>query len=472
VFEKILPEIKHIFCAGFLDDAVINTIEGIPRKNPLGNRTLQIHNGVMRKAMAEGTSTHNKTQESPIVTKQENSETEETDTNDLRKKTEEKEGQAIPIVEGTVSITKIKGTTMEKSPENPNTFKGGSNVTSSNAKDFNADSNRGNGTLSKPSGNSVPEDVQNEANRNIKENSKFLLTSTVAIASISEINLPEEKVHMKPETGVNLPTGSIEETKYSMENDNRDPIRPKTQISYKSNTKQSIKNDEKVLLGEETVTKLSAVDGIRKDITHTKQENREQNFESPDGVMNDLDGKVSHEMNGTLIKKTGEKYVSPIVSAEDFTKNPLTFKTNNYNDRYHSQATPGLNSNFWNLRSTPIPNTEPTSLNIPGARYNYTGAELTNEHFKGTFIHTPQPPHIQTDEPWRPIRPDYARQSPKPDDDNDTGTGVAEVVVVPPSALENHKTNEDQYTDKKYSSRLGQLASNHKLQETLPGMYE
>jgi hypothetical protein len=468
---KILPEIKHIFCAGSLDDAVISTTEGIPRKNPLGNRTLQIHNGMMRKAMAENTSTQNKTQESTIVTKQENGEIEQTDTRDLRNKTQEKEGEVITIVEGTVSITKIKETTMEKSSENRNTFKEGSSVTSSKAKDFNADSNRENGTQSMPSGNSVPENIQNEAHRNTEENSKLLLTSTVAIASISEINLPEEKVHMKPDTGDNLPTGSIEGTKYSMENDNRDPMRPKTQISYMSNTKQSIKNDEKLLLGEETVTKFSAVDGIRKDITHTKQDSREQNFESPDGVMNDLDGKVSHDMNGTLIKKTGEKYVLPSGSAEDFTKNPLTFKTNNYNDRYHSQATPSLNSNFWitGLRSTSIPNTEPVSLNIPGARYNYTGVDLTNEHFKGTFIQTPQPPHIQTDEPWRPILPYYARPSPKPDDD-DTGTGVAEVVVVPPSALENHKRNEDHYTDKKYSSRLGQLASNHKLQGTMPGM--
>jgi hypothetical protein len=187
--------------------------------------------------------------------------------------------------------------------------------------------------------------------------------------------------------------------------------------------------------------------------------------------VNDLDEKVSHTINGTLIKKIGEKYVLSIGSAEDFTTNPLTFKTNTYNDRYHTQATPGLNSNFWNFgsRSTSIPNIEPVSLNVPGTRYNYTGTELTKEHFKGSFIHTVKPPHIQTDEPWRPILPYYTKQSPKPDDD-DTGTGVAEVVVVPPSALENHKTNGDQHNDNKYSSRLGKPASNHKLQETLSGM--
>lgn len=422
--------------------------------------------------MTEDTSTLNKTQNSPGVAKQENSEIKEPDTKDLRNKTQETEGEVIPTVEGSISITKIKGTTMEKPSEKPSTLKEGSNVTSSNTKISNADSKRENDTLGKPSWNSVPENTQNEADRDIKENSKLLLTSTVRTASVSEINLPEEKVHMKPETGAKMPTDSIEDTKYSMENDEKNPIRPKTQSSYMSNKKQSIKNDEKVFLGEETITKFSVADGIRKDITHTKQDNQEHNFENPDGVVNDLDGKVSHNINSTLIKKIGENYVLSIESAEDFTTNPLTFKTNTYNDRYHTQATPGLNSNFWNTgsRNTSIPSIESVSLNVPGTRYNYTGIELTNEQFKGSFIHTVKPPHIQTDEPWRPILPYYTKQSPKPDDD-DTGTGVAEVVVVPPSALENHKTNGDLYNDNKYSPRLGQPASNHKSQETLSGMY-
>jgi hypothetical protein len=425
----------------------------------------------MRKAMTEDTLTSNKTQESPTVTKQENSEIKEPDTKELRNKTQETEGEAIHIFEGSVSITKIKGTTMEKSSEKPSTLKEGSNVTSSNAKDSNAESKRENNTLSNPSGNSVPGNVQNEADRDIKENSKLLLASTVGISSISEINLPEEKVHIQPDTGVKLLTDSIEDSKYSMENDEKDPIRLKTQSSYMTNKKQSIKSDDKVHLGEETITKFSAVDGMRKDITYTKQDNQEHNFENPVGVMNDFDGKFSHNINGTLTKKTGENYFLSIGSAEDFTKNPLTFKTSTYNDRYHTQATPALNSNFWNIgsRSTSIPNTEPVSLNVPGVRYNDTGTELTNEHFKKSFIHTIKPPHIQTDEPWRPILPYYTKQSPKPDDD-DTGTGVAEVVVVLPSALENHKTNEDQYNGNKYSSRLGQPASNHKLQETSSGM--
>lgn len=439
---------------------------------PSENRTLQIHNGMMREAMAEGTSAFNKTQESPAITKQRNSEIKETDTKDLTNKTQEIEGEVIPIVEGSVSITKIKGTTMEKSPENPNTFKEGNNITSSNVKYLNVDSNRENGTLNEPYQNLISENIQNGAERDIKGNSKFLLTSTIGLASVSEINLPEEMVHSKSETGAKFPIGSTEDTTYSMENDDRGSFRPKTQTSFTTNKIQPIRNDEMVFLREETVTQFSIVDGIRKDITHTKQEHREQSFESPDGVLNDLDGNVSQNINSTLLKKTGENYVLSIESAEDFTKNPLTFKTNTYNGRYHTQATPGMDSNFWNigLRSTSIPNTEHVSPNVLGARYNYTGAELTTEHFKGSFIHNVKPPLIQNDEPWRPILPYYTRQSTKPDDDNDTGTGMAEVVVVPPSALENHKTNEDQYNDKKYISRLGQPAPNHKLQEAFSGM--
>lgn len=450
---EIWPE-TNVFCAGSLDDAVISPVEGIPRKKPPGNRTLQTHNGVMRKATTEDTSTMNKTQESPTVIKQENSEIKKPDTKDLRNTTQETEGEATPIVEGSVSITKMKGTTMEKPSEKPSTLKEGSNVPISNRGNSNADGKGENDTMSKPSGNSVPENMQNEADREIKENSKLLLTSTVRIGSISE-----EKGHMK------MPTDSMADSKYSTENDEKDPIRPKTQSPYMPNKKQPIKNDESVHLGQETITQFSAVDGIRKDITHTKQDNQEHNFESLDGVVNDLDGKVSHNVNGSLIKKIGENYVLSIGSAEDFTTNPLT-----YNDRDHTRPSPGLNSNFWNTgsRSTAIPSTEPVGLNIPGTRYNYTGTELTNENFKGSFIHTVKPPHIQTDEPWRPILPYYTKQSPKPEDD--TGTGVAEVVVVPPSALENQKTNGDQNNDNKFSSRLGQPASNHKLQETLSGM--
>jgi hypothetical protein len=450
VLKEILPETKCVLCAGSLDDAVISPMEGIPRKKLPGNRTLQIHNGVMRKAMTEDISTLNETYESPTVTKQENSEIKVTDNKDLRTKSQETEEEVIPIVEGSVAIIKIKGTMMEKPSVNPSTLKEGSNVTSLNSKDSNADNKRENDTLSKASGDFVPENIQNEADKEIKENSKPLPASTIGIASISEIHFPE-KVHM--------------------ENDDRGSTRPKTQSSYMSNKKQSIKNDEEIHLGEETITKFFAVDGIRKDITHTKQDTQEHNLESPEGIVNDLDGNVSHNINGTLIKKIGEKDVLFIGSAEDFTENPLNFKTNTYKDRYRTQATPGLNSNFWNIgsRTTPIPNTKPTSLNVPGARSNYTGTELTSEHFKGSFIHTAKPPHIQTDEPWRPILPYYTKHSPKPDDD-DTGTGEAEVVVVPPSALENQKTNEDQYHDNTYSSRLGQPAPNHKLHETLSGM--
>lgn len=425
-----------------------------------------MHNGVLRKTITEDTSILNKTHESPTVSKQDNSEMKVTNTKDL--KTQETEGEAIPIIEGTVVITKIKETTMEK-PDIPSMLKEGRNLTSSNIS--NTESKSENDTMSKASGNSVPGNVGNKTDRDITGNSTHLLNSTVGIASISEINPIEENMHMKPQIDTKLPTDSEKDTKYSLENDERDPIRPKTHASYTSNKKQSTQNYDKFNLEEETITKFSATDVVRKDFTGTKQDGQGQDTERPSGTANGLNGKISHNANDTLMKNTGEKDVLLMGSPEDFTANPLNFKTNTYNDRYHTQATPSLNSNFWGIdsRSTPIPNTKPTNTNAPGAMHNHTDTKLTSQHFQESFLRTVDPPQIQTDEPWRPILPYYTKHSPKPDDD-DIGTGVAEVVVIPPSAIENQKTSEGQYHDNRYSSRLGQPAPTHKLQESSLGM--
>jgi hypothetical protein len=166
------------------------------------------------------------------------------------------------------------------------------------------------------------------------------------------------------------------------------------------------------------------------------------------------------------MQKIGEEDVLLMGSPKVITENPLTFKTNTYNDRYRTQATPGLNSNFWNIGS--INTAVPTSLNVPGAKSNYTDTQLTSQHFQESFLHTINPPHIQTDEPWRPVLPYYTKNSPKPEN-VDIGTGVAEVVVVPPSAVENLKAHDNQYNDNQYSSRLGQPASSHNLPDSLTG---
>jgi hypothetical protein len=444
----------------------MSPVEGTARKKPSGNRTLQIHNGVLRKAVTEDTSIQNETHESPTVLKQENSEMKQTNTKELTSKTQEMEEEAIPIIEGTVVITKIKETAMEKPSDIPQTLKDGSDVTSSNAEGAVIGNTRDNYSVSKASGNSVPENIGNDADGNNEGSSKHILNSTVWRAPISEIDIPGSKAHMKSETGAKLTTDSTEDTKYSFENDDRDPIRPKTHSPHISNKKPSIQNNEKFHFGVETVTKFSAIDGIRKDFTGIKQDYQEQNFERPSGNVTNLHGKTSHNANGSLMKKIGEQDVLLMGSPKDFTENPLTFKANTNNDRYHTQATPGLNSNFWNIGSinTPVP----TSLNVPGAKSNYTDTELTSQHFQESFLHTVIPPRIQTDEPWRPVLPYYTKNSPKPDD-VEIGTGVAEVVVVPPSAVENEKANDDQYNDNQYSSRLGQPAPSHNLPESLSG---
>jgi hypothetical protein len=423
--------------------------------------------------MTEDSAISNETHEFPVVfPKQENGEIKEIDIKDIKTKSQETEGEVIPIIEDTAVITKVTGTMMEK-PDIPSMSEEGSTVTSSNAEAPNAKNKRQNDTMAKMSKISVPENVGNEADRDIKANSKHLLNLTNGIAPVSEISPLEEEVHIKPETNVKLPTDSVKDVKYSLENEDGDPIRPKTQSPHISNKKQS-KNDEKFHLGEEAVTKYSAADMIRRDFTGTKQDNQEQNFERPSGNVNDLEGKIPLNANGTLMKKTGEKDLLLIGRPEDITANPLNFKTSNYNDHYHTQMTSNLSSHFWNIgsRSTPIPNTKPTSQNTPGVRPNYAGTELTSQQFQESFLYTAKPPHIQTDEPWKPILPYYTKHSPKPDDDDDDdiGTGVAEVMVIPPSAIENQKTSESQYHDNRYSSRLGQPAPNHKSQGSSSGM--
>lgn len=453
-------------CTGSLDDTVMSPVEGTARRKPSGNRTLQIHNGVLRKATTEDTSILNKTHESPTVLKQESSDTKETITKDLTSKTQEMEGEAIPIIEGAVVITKIIETVMEKPSDVPHTLKDGSNVISSSAEGSVTGTKRENFTVNKTSGNSVPANVRNDAGGKNEASSKHVINSTVWTASISEIEFPGSKVHMKSDTSAKLTTDSAEDNKYSFENDERDPARSKIHSPHISNKKQSIENDEKFHPGVETVTKYSAIDGIRKDFTVTKQDYQEQNFERSSGNVTNLHGKISYNANGTLMKKIGEKDVLLMGSPKDITENPLAFKTNTYNDRYHTQATPGLNSNFWNTGSinTPVP----TSLNVPRAKSNYTDTQLTSQHFQGSFFHTVNSPHIQTDEPWRPVLPYYTKNSPKPEN-FDIGTGVAEVVVVPPSAVENLKAHDDQHNDKRYSSRLGQPAPIHNFPESLSG---
>jgi hypothetical protein len=110
----------------------------------------------------------------------------------------------------------------------------------------------------------------------------------------------------------------------------------------------------------------------------------------------------------------------------------------------------------------------PTSLNVPGDKSNYTETELTSQHFQESFFHTVNSPHTQTDEPWRPVLPHYTKNSPKPEN-SDIGTGVAEVVVVPPIAVENLKAHDDQYNDNRYSSRVGQSAPSHNFPDSLSG---
>ena len=444
----------------------MSPVEGTARRKPSGNRTLQIHNGVLRKAMTENTSILSKSHESPTVLKQENSDLKETNTKDLTSKTQEMEGEAIPVIEGAVVITKIIETDMEKPSHVPQPIKDGSNVISSSAEGSVTGNKRENYTVNKASGNSVPANFGNDTGGNNEAISKHVMNSTVWTASISEIEFPGGKVHMKSDTSAKLTTDSAEDKKYSYESDDRDPTRQKIHSPHIYNKKQSIEYDEKFHPGVETVTKYSAIDGIRKDFTVTKQDYQEQNFERPSGNMTNLHGKISYNANGTQMKKIGEKDVLLIGSPKDFTENPLTFKTNTYNDRYHTQATPGLNSNFWNFgsKNTPVP----TSLNVPGAESNNTGTELTSQHFQESFFHAVNSPHIQTDEPWRPVLPYYTKTPPKPEN-SDIGTGVAEVVVVPPSAVENLKAHDDQYNDNQYSSRLGQPAPSHNTPESLSG---
>jgi hypothetical protein len=467
---SFLTKTKYVFCAGSLDDAAASSREGMPRKKSSGNRTLQMHNGVLRKTIPEDISISNKTHESPTVSKKENSEMKVTNTKDLTNKTQETEVEAIPIIEGTVVITKIKETTMEK-PDAPSMSKVGRNITNSNEGISNAESKTENHTMHKASGNSVPGYLRNKADRDVKGSSKDLLNSTTGIVSTSEINPTEENISMKPQTDTKVLSGSEKDTKYLLENVERDTIGAKTHPSYISNKKQSTQNYDKFNLEEETITKFFATDVVIKDFTGTKHNGQEQNTEKPSGTVNGSDGKNSHNVNDTLMKKSGEKVVLFTGSPGDFMANPLNFKTSTYNDRYHTPATPVPNSNFWNIdsRSTPIPNTKPTNLNASGAMHNYTDRELTRQHFQESFLRTVDPPQIQTDEPWRPILPYYTKHSPKPDDD-DTGTGVAEVVVIPPSATENQKTSDGQYHDNRYSSRLGQPAPIHKLKESSLGM--
>lgn len=464
-----MTEKECVLCAGSLDDAGISPMEGMPRKKPSGNRTLQMRNGVLKKAITEETSVLNITYESPTVSKQENSEMKEIDNKDLKTKTQETEGEAIPIIEGTVVITKIKGTTMENPSDIPSMLKEGRNGIRSSADVSNGDSKRSeNDTMSKAPGNSVPENVGEKSDR---ENSKHLLNSTAGMASISEINPTEENMHMKTQMDAKAPTDSEKDTKYSQENNEGDSIRSKTHPPYISNKKQSAQNYDTFNLEEETITKFSTIDVIRKDFTGTKQNDHGQNIERPSGSVNGSNGQISYNANSTLMKKTGEIDVLLMGSPEDFTANPLNVKTNTYNDRYHTQATPAINSNFWSIgsRSTPVPNTKPTNLHDLGAMHNYTDTEITNQRFQETFLRTIDPPQIQSDEPWRPILPYYTKHSPKPEDD-DIGTGVAEVVVIPPTAIENPKTSENQHHDNTYSSRLGKPATTHKLQDGSLGM--
>lgn len=444
----------------------MSPVEGTARRKPSGNRTLQIHNGVLRKAMTEDTSILNKTHETSTVLKQESSDMKETNTKDLTSKTQEMEGEAIPIFEGAVVITKIIETEMEKPSDVPQTLKDGSNIISSSAEGSVTGIKRENYTVNKASGNLVPANVRNDAGGNNEASSKHVINSTVWTASISETEVHSSKAHMKADTSAKLTTDSAEDNKYSFENNERDPARQKIHSPHISNKKQSIESDEKFHPGVETVTKYSAIDGIRKDFTVAKQDYQEQNFERPSGNVTNLHGKISYNTNSTLIKKIGEKDALLMGSPKDFTENPLAFKTNTYNDRYHTQATHGLNSNFWNTGSinTPVP----TSLNVPGAKSNYTDRELTSQHFQESFFHTVNSPHIQTEEPWRPVLPYYTKNSPKPEN-SDLGTGVAEVVVVPPSAVENLKAHDDQYNENRYSSRLGQPPPSHNMPENSSG---
>jgi hypothetical protein len=444
----------------------MSSVERIARKKPSENKTLQIHNGVLRKAITEDTSILNKTHESPTVLKTENSEIKEINTKDLTSKTQEMEEEAIPIIEGTVVITKIKETGIRKTSGVPQTLKDTRNVTSSNTEGSVTENKRENNTVSKESGNLVPVNIGNDADGNTEDSSKHLLNYTVLTASISEIDFPGGKEYVKSEANAKLTTESAKDTKYSFENEDRDPVRPKTHSPQTPNKKQSMQSDEKFNFGVETITKFSAMDGIIKAFTGTMQDDQEHSFGRPNGNLTHLHGNISHNANGTLTRKVGEKDVLLMGSSEGFTENPLTFKTNTYNDRYHTQATPGMNSHFWNTgsRNTPVP----ISLNVPKAKSNYTDTELTSQHFQESFLHTVNPPHIQTEEPWRPVMPYYTKNSPK-SDDADIGTGVAEVVVVPPSAVENQKANDDQHNNNRYSSRLGQPAPSHKLPESLSG---
>ncbi|XP_069689200.1 uncharacterized protein [Periplaneta americana] len=515
-FKNIQIDATSILIKRTMDDVITSPIELSSKKKASENRTVQMHNGVLRKAQSmnatsqtsensvrttqgvplfslEATdssdrskdilhvSNNNKTHlrnESLLVSEDERSAVKKTDINISVNESIDIEGEAIPVIEGSVVVTKIKESIIENPSNKPYVFQVENNITHSKL-DLSYSKNVTESLMSRVSG----KDAGKETDKNTKSEPKYTSNSSLevnfsenpvsAVKKISSNSDPELK-----DSDTKLSTESIKVVGYS-EHSEEEPVRSKTPPSLVSNKKQIAEHEKSPMEEETVITKFSATDAIRE---NTRQENRvlEQGNRYS---LTDFDGTNLQISNQTLVKKIGEKDLPTSEylltrSPQSFTENPLNFKSNTYNERYYTQAAPSTNSNLWNMDSNTNP--KPSNSDIGGARPYYRH-ELTSQQFQESFSQTLKPPYLQTEEPWRPILPYYTKHSPKPvhtPDEGDIGTGVAEVVVIPPSAVENLGGQKFEVPDDRYSARLGQAAlspvthvEEQKHQESLAGGY-
>ena len=338
------------------------------KKQSSGNRS-EIRNGVLRKPIIKSSS--------ETTTTPENFKFNLTDTS-THSETEVKHimGEAVPVIEGSVVVTRIKN------GSNSNPLFEKSSITK--VKNYTV-------SAIKESKNEVkvPENVS------VLKDDKYFIhaVNVTSDISIAETNLDKSiKKEALSSTTETLEHKRLHHVQSGKEN--------KTTHKY---------NDNKNSLVDEILVTSEVI----KDISGINEENHVIDLETSNEMLKD---NKSRSQNQTLTKKTGEKEI--LLIGSDQTTNPFNFKTNSYDERYHSQ---------WNIKNVPTPS------------------------------YTLKPPQLQTEEPWRPILPYYTKHSPKPiqtyEYDDEVGTGVAEVLAIPPSAIENSAGDQ---LDNKFSSRLGQ----------------
>ncbi|PSN33951.1 hypothetical protein C0J52_19934 [Blattella germanica] len=322
-FKSVQIDATNIFIKRCLDDILESS-----SKNKLlsVNRTLEPQNGVLRRLTPANTT--------ELVP--------ETTTVHQPNETEQPVGEAVPIIEGSVIITRVKENDRDEKNANNNT---------------------------------VTTQRENVYHKNISVTQDRYSVNVTSAMSIVESSL--KPITEKPVDKINL---------------------------FLNNTTNKNLDEQNSLLDSSPV------------ISNTFKETVETNGKS--NVMNDQSS-TDNSQNKTVVQEVEEEKKPSITLHQ--TESTVHFKTNAYSINNQPQ---------WGLKDTP----------------------------SSTFGF--RPPILQTDEPWHPIVPNYRTQTTKPvhsyEYDDNIGTGLAEVMVVPPSALENSNSEE---FNKKYSSRLGQPAA-------------